>query len=542
MKRLKQLRSGLTYQTVRAVVLLLLVFNLIVSTIGFVRFTNSLTKEYTDAAFRTADSAATLVDAGSIDRYLSNGGINADYQIALSRMQVLCNKQDATLLYVIDVDTSDYGRFASVFNTVNSQSGFKPWKVGYVRETTNEEYRQIYRDMYENGLERAVVTRTSHLAGNEPHITALVPIKKTDGTVRAILCVQRPMSELKSGRWGFLTWIVVTAVVLMVISASIATYYLKRNVTGPIRKIADEASRFAAENSAGEEGALTGLSNTYEVQTLAESIDKMEHDTLHYIDNLTTVTAEKERIGTELQVAKEIQEGELPSIFPPFPDRTEFDIFASMTPAKEIGGDFYDFFLLDEDHIALVMADVSGKGVPAALFMMVTKILLHERAVLGGTPGEVLTFVNERLLQNNKADMFVTLWFGILEIPTGRILAANAGHEDPAVGRKGQRFELVKTKHGPIMGAIEGVTFRDTEIVLGEGDKLFLYTDGVPEATDANDKLFTLDRMVAALNDGADADPRGVLDAVQRRVDAFVGDAPQFDDLTMLCLEWYGKK
>ena len=262
---------------------------------------------------------------------------------------------------------------------------------------------------------------------------------------------------------------------------------------------------------------------------------------VRYIDNLTTATAEKERMGTELTLASTIQENSLPNHFPAFPDRNEFDIYAVMDPARQVGGDFYNFFLIDDDHLGLVIGDVSGKGVPAALFMMVTNILVSNRAQMGGTPAEVLAYVNDRLCEHNTAEMFVTIWLGILEISTGRVIAANAGHEYPVVG-KNSRFSLLKDRHGFVAGGMSGMAYKDYEIQLEPGDKLFVYTDGVPEATDAENRLFGTDRMLLALNEEPEAGPEKLLQNVRRAVDGFVKDAEQFDDLSMLCLEYRGKE
>ncbi len=244
---------------------------------------------------------------------------------------------------------------------------------------------------------------------------------------------------------------------------------------------------------------------------------------------------------TELHTATRIQEAMLPNIFPPFPDRSEFDLYASMEPAREVGGDFYDFFLIDDDHLCMVMADVSGKGVPAALFMMASKIILQSCAMLGGSPAEILTKTNEALCSNNQEKMFVTVWLGILEISTGKLTAANAGHEYPALKQADGVFELIKDKHGFVIGGMEGMKYREYELTLEKGTKLFLYTDGVPEATDTERKMFGTERMLSALNASPEAAPEQLLKNVHQAVDSFVKDAEQFDDLTMLCLEFKGK-
>ena len=243
---------------------------------------------------------------------------------------------------------------------------------------------------------------------------------------------------------------------------------------------------------------------------------------------------------TELNMATEIQTGMLPSIFPAFPERPEFDIHASMDPAKEVGGDFYDFFMIDDDHLALVIADVSGKGVPAALFMMSSKILINDHALMGGSPAEILERVNKQICANNDAHMFVTVWLGILEISTGKLTTASAGHEYPIINTTG-KYILLKDKHGLAIGAFEMSKYMNTELHLKKGDSIFVYTDGVAEATDANNQLFGTDRTVEALN----AIPKGasqkeILAGVRAAVDAFVKEAPQFDDLTMVGLKYNG--
>lgn len=246
---------------------------------------------------------------------------------------------------------------------------------------------------------------------------------------------------------------------------------------------------------------------------------------------------EKERIGAELHVATQIQTSLLPCVFPAFPEYEEFDIYASTNPAKEVGGDFYDFFLVDKDHLALVMADVSGKGVPAALFMMITKTLLKNVVQSGLSPKAALESVNNQLLENNEAGMFVTVWLGIYEISTGKLTAANAGHEYPAIKRADGLFELFRDKHGFVMGGMENVKYQEYELALHAGDVLFLYTDGVAEATDGNNQLYGTDRMLKALNRKPDASSKELLLALGADMERFVGEAMQFDDITMMALQ-----
>ena len=252
------------------------------------------------------------------------------------------------------------------------------------------------------------------------------------------------------------------------------------------------------------------------------------------------LTSKTARIETELNLATRIQLDALPGAFPPFPDRHEFDLYASMDPAKEVGGDFYDFFLVDDDHLCLMIGDVSDKGVPAALFMMASKSIIENNAMMGKSPSQVLCDTNEALCRKKQEDMFVTVWIGILEISTGKLTVANGGHEYPAVTRN-NRFIPVREKHGMALGFCDGLKFPEYEMILQPGDKLFVYTDGVPEANNGDRKnMFGTDRMIDTLNESRDDTPEEIVKNMRKAVDSFVGSAEQFDDLTMLCLEYKG--
>ena len=320
----------------------------------------------------------------------------------------------------------------------------------------------------------------------------------------------------------------------------VQSLYLNRVFLYPVRTITDEANRFARENITVGKKLTERIRNTDEIGQLAESIDSMEDQIKSYVRNLTRITADSERMATELSLASRIQEDMLPNIYPAFPDRHEFDIHASMDPAREVGGDFYNFILVDDDHLALMIADVSGKGVPGALFMMASMILMTNSVRMGRRPGEVLEYTNNVICSRNREQMFITVWLGILEISTGRLTAANAGHEYPVLMRSGGKYELIKDKHGFVIGGMEDMKYREYELILRRGDKLFLYTDGVPEAVDTENRMFGTERMLSALNSDPDAAPRSTIRNVRREMDAFTGSAEQFDDITMLALSYFG--
>ena len=277
-----------------------------------------------------------------------------------------------------------------------------------------------------------------------------------------------------------------------------------------------------------------------EIEILADSFSRLSRKTLEYIGQVRTATAEKQRIASELKLAAGIQASMLPHVFPPFPNRHEFELYAVMDPAREVGGDFYDYFLIDDDHLGIVIADVSGKGIPASLIMMISKVILQNCAMMGRSPSDVLATANNAICANNQEDMFITVWLGILEISTGKLTAASAGHEYPAVMHAGGDYELWKNKHGFVVGVMEGTQWAEYELQMQPGDRLFLYTDGVPEATSKENELFGTDRMLEALNTVKDASPEDVLKGVRKAIDNFVKDAEQFDDLTMLSIVYKG--
>ena len=282
---------------------------------------------------------------------------------------------------------------------------------------------------------------------------------------------------------------------------------------------------------------LAALSYSDEITSLSGGFASLVRELDEYMRNLETVTAERERIGAELSVATEIQASMLPCIFPPFPDRKEFDLFASMDPAKEVGGDFYDFFMTDDRHLAAVIADVSGKGVPAALFMVIAKTLIKNHAQAGESAEDVLIHANNQLCEGNGGGLFVTAWIGLLDITTGELVFSDAGHEYPVLRHADGGVELLKPQRKrPPLAAMEGLRYQANHVQLKPGDMLFLYTDGVPEATNANNELYGMERLDALIRSCPAETPEELLRAVRADVDRFVGDAPQFDDLTMLAI------
>ncbi len=401
-------------------------------------------------------------------------------------------------------------------------------------EYTEFEYRYLVPDVQAGrGHEEILYTGENGYGGC---LETWAPIFDEAGALQAMVELDIFMPSFRHDLNSFMI-LFIGAFILVVatLALGVMLWYLKRNVTEPLDQLTDIVDAY--EHGEIEEAHFR---HNDEIQSLANSFGEMTRRVALYTDEVARVTAEKERIGAELGIATQIQADMLPRIFPAFPDRTEFDLYASMTPAKEVGGDFYDFFVVDDDHICLVMADVSGKGVPAALFMVIAKTLIKNRTMAGGTPAEILSSVNEQLCEGNEAELFVTVWMAIIELSTGKGIAANAGHEHPVIRRKDGKYELSVYRHSMAVAVMEGARFREHEFELHPGDSLFVYTDGVAEAMNVKNELFGTERMLAALNSDTEASPEQLLQNVRSAIDEFVGDAPQFDDITMLSFRYDG--
>ena len=531
-------RRSIALKSISGIVLLLVAFSIIVSVIGYRGFTQAMMEQYAEMAFRTASIASYSIDADLIDEYLERGAESEEFHTVQSAFERICRATGVAFVYVIRPDLTDYGHITFVFSASSPQSGFTPFESGYVRETTNDEYRRKYRALFEGQSTQELVMRDYGRSETGAHITAMIPLKGDDGETKAILCVQRQMEEMTQARISYVHKVLLALLLVGLIVVFGQYFYLNKVVLNPIKRIQEEASRFARENVTTGGKLSETITNRDEIGVLAESIDQMEEQVCRYVEDLTRITKEKERSSVELSLASRIQANVLPDIFPPFPDRTEFDLYAVMKPAREVGGDFFDYYLRDEDHLYLAIADVSGKGVPAALFMMAVKIMLSNTAMADKSPAEILEEVNHMICGANKEEMFVTAWLGIYEISTGLLTAANAGHEYPVIRQAQGNFELFKDKHDLVIGSMDGVCYHNYELTLEPGARLFVYTDGLTEASDENRNMFGTQRLVEALNHLApEASPKELLEGVEQAVAGFVGKAEQFDDMTMLCLE-----
>lgn len=523
--------------------------------IGYEMYTSVMEKLYNDKAYQIAYTAIEYMSGDKVEGWFeeikssktdeekketaARITADSDYQRVLTIISSLRSHMNANYIYIADMRTEKgiEPMLTYLMDADNPNDNFEPFMPCDVG-TMNAEFLSDAEYIYKTGG-RADNYFYSHSAFGY-NTSAIAPIKNSAGNVVGIIGVEIAMENLQTARTQYIFYsalfsVLITAVVLLVFLFAVRKFLLE-----PVKTIIDEADDFA-ENEARISEKLGLIKTGDEIETLAGSILQMEHKIRDYISNITEITAEKERIGAELSVASQIQADMLPTIFPAFPERSDFDIYAAMSPAKEVGGDFYDFFLTDSDHLAVVIADVSGKGVPAALFMVIAKTLIKNHAQSGETPAEIFTGVNEQLCEANNEGMFVTAWLGILTLSTGELKYVNAGHNHPIIRRKGGKYEYFKSRPGFVLAGMEGIKYRGSETVLEKGDEIFLYTDGVTEAINNAEELYGDDRLLEVMNGNGGATPSELLPIIRADIEKFADGAAQFDDITMLDLRYFGR-
>lgn len=395
----------------------------------------------------------------------------------------------------------------------------------------------------ETGVEQLELEQPVKSGKDSGYYQVYVPLLSRNGAVLGYVGVTLESYSARSRIIEAMIPNLVSSALLFLFSALVLALLVRVLLINPVITVQRNVHQYSEDKDSQKVvKAMRSIISKNEIGSLAEEISEMVVEIDRYTKEVSKLATEKERISAELNLATTIQASMLPCVFPPFPEKTEFDIFATMDPAKEVGGDFYDFFLLDDDHLGLVIADVSGKGIPAALFMMISKTLIKNHAKFSSSPAEVLTNVNDQLCENNQAEMFVTVWFGVLEISTGKMKACSAGHEYPCIRRAGGQFELFKDKHGFVVGGMDGIKYKDYELEFAPGDEIYLYTDGVAEATNLDNELYGTNRLIDVLNSELDIPVHQITSNVRNSIDEFVGTAPQFDDITMLMFRYKGKK
>ncbi len=456
------------------------------------------------------------------------------------------------------VESSDSnGAFACIIND-DGKVIFSPRSEGVLRAGDSESLSDLrkepggFGEFVDESIKGTSDVRILEIDGSKSYVSS-APISSVGWIILNIVDVEttrKPLRDMQEGhdrilrdalasfdesmRYGKMTVVVLILVIVLV--AMFAAGVVSRHIVRPLEVMTRKVTSLGGDN------LLFEMEDAYrtddEIEVLAGSFAKLSKKTLLYVDEVKRVTAEKERMTAELSVARSIQASQLPSDFPPFPQRSDIDLFALMDPAKEVGGDFYDFFMIDDDHLGLVIADVSGKGIPAALFMMISRILIKNCLTEGMSPSAALADANNKLLEKDAAEMFVTVWAAVIDLQTGEGVASNAGHEYPCIRHGDDPFVLVRSKHSPAVATLEDLKFEEHSFKMDPGACLFVYTDGVTEACDPDDNMFGTDRLLLALNKENDADAEKILYNVRNAIEEFGAGAEQFDDITMLCFRY----
>lgn len=539
----RKVRWSLGKKLTGLIVTMCVVLGLLAAVVSYRTFSASMMEYYNQLGTNLVRTLASQLDADELDRYYETGEMDERYYEIQSFISDLVASNDVEYLYVVrphgvgvtflfdsDMETGESGEY---------EDG------GYCALGTYVDLVGGFADNLDRllaGLDVEPIVQRDASYGWL--MTAMTPVLHEDGTMAGYVMADISMNDVMNTRQTFLITLVGLLAAVAAVFLVTFLFILRRMVLHPIDLLTQATGDFIQSN---EEELAAGTATVNvppirtgdEVELLADSFRKMEEDMISYIREFMKATAEKERIGAELNVATQIQADMLPRIFPAFPERQEFEVYATMNPAKEVGGDFYDFFLVDDDHLAVVIADVSGKGVPAALFMVIAKTLIKNHAQNRETPGEVFTQTNAQLCEGNDAGLFVTAWMGVLEISTGKFVYVNAGHNPPLLKRVGGQYEWLKSRPGFVLAGMEGIRYRENTLELMPGDTLYLYTDGVTEATSSAQELYGEERLQAALNEASELPVSQLLPRIKNCIDTFVGDAEQFDDITMLGLQYH---
>lgn len=491
-----------------------------------------------DSSIRAIGAAASeCLSPDDFATYLSSKQPDEKYNATLHILQDFVDKFELNLLYVSAVLPPDYTHITYIYNPVKKGGKWKEFPLGYEEIYCEPNYNTSTKRIFENA---ETIVRHTMKTRSGSHITAQLPVKDSSGKVVAVIGVQKSIQEFVDARHSFTLLVTGVELFFAMIFTFLFTIYFNGKFIKPVVLVTREADHFASYGGNPSDNLLS-VTNKDEIGTLAHTIHQMEYDVCRNIEELTKVTAEKERISTELSLAAKIQMEMLPKGYPPFPDRKDFDLFATMNPAKEVGGDLYNYIMLDNDNLLLVVGDVSGKGVSAALFMAKCKELLDVYAKLSLSPKEIFEKTNENLCLGNDTGLFATCWLGIFTFSTGELCFVNAGHPYPVLYKKAEdKFSFLKEKPNLVLGGLDSISYKEYKTTLQKGDRLFIYTDGVTEATNINEKLFGDERLLETIQKTRNLDAPQTLEKIRSDIDSFTGEAEQFDDITMMSFELRG--
>lgn len=547
-KLMEKTKKKLSRSLSLAVEIFTVLLSICLGIVGYQTYHNGMIQKYKEYERTILKLASQKIDWDGVEEAIASGKENAAHKALSERLDFVKSNSAIAWIYLIEPLNDSSVNNMKYICTGNTQKDYADGMTDRLGDLTGNEFpadvAKQYLDFFKNSAPGEYWYYPNKTEWGSVYTTSIV-VRNSAGKALGVMSVDINMFDIDATMRIYPVSILLAGLVFAAAFVLILILWLNRRVIHPLKSLQNSAVDFVSKASGEDVESLNfkdpRINTQDEIQSLSSALVTMASETKEYMQKLIHETSERERISADLNVATQIQSDMLPH---EFPQREDFALYASMNPAKEVGGDFYDFFFIDDDHLALVIADVSGKGVPAALFMVIAKTIIKNRALSEKalSPAQILHEANDQLCEGNDAGLFVTAWMGILDLNTGIVTAANAGHEFPAVRQPGKDFEFVKDKHGLVLAGIEGSTYTDYEIALEKGATLFVYTDGVPEATNAANELFEFERTVKALNVNPAAEPKDLLGIVRGEVDKFVGDAPQFDDLTMLAIKFNGRK
>lgn len=571
MKTVARIFNKLSVKIIGSIVILVTLLTGMIAVFSYQIFTKTTIKEIITYITQVADFASTVVEKWDFQKYLDMGydriveldqlnGTEPEidtmdrdeyntylrYRTTSGALQSISEAQNIKEIGMIIPDPEkNYYEFTVIFAYIRDDDEYTIPPLGTRLPVTEEQERTAMRKIWEEKSEEEVIFSPSSDGSEMSTLSVMKPfyVKYVKDEPMGILVVVRTLDTMLATWDRYLIGIFAMGLGMTIMGILIVGLYLRNRVVKPIHQITGEADRFAKENSRAQIQLSDNVKNITEIRVLAKSIDKMEEDIIANISEISRMTKESERLETELSFAAELQRNVLPK-GEALSRRKEFDVAAQMNPAREVGGDFYDFFLIDETHLVLLIADVSDKGMGAAFFMAVAKTLLKGRAGMGGKASEIVTYVEDKLSEENENGMFVTVWLGIIDLVTGEVNACNAGHNFPALlnTEDTDGFRIRKTEHGPPICFLPGMGHVDHYFALHPGDRLFLYTDGVTEAKRSDGERFGNERLTEALSENRTVSDESLIFRVKTAVDRFSGDEPQYDDMTMLSFTYYGEK
>lgn len=524
-----------------------LVLSVALGTLGFYTYYKNIVEQYRQYISTIIELASGEIDVEDMKKCIETGVKSEQYQETQMRLDNVKSRSQVEFIYVIKpLNTEETDNAMYVWNAVTKEELEEYGESDSLGDLSGEGFPKSMAEYFQKAMQGGdEVTYLSNTSEFGYVLTGLYPLRLENGEAVGLLGVDIPMNKIYSDLRQYLFYVVMGTIILGVVFLFIFMHLLNRSVVLPVLKMSESAADFVKQSSSGLPPSqlvfhAAEVHTGDEIQQLGESLSRMTSELIAYMGNLRQVTAEKERISAELNVATGIQLSMIPCTFPAFPERTEFDIYAKLAVAREMGGSFYDFFLVDQTHLALIVGEIQGKGVPAALLMMITKTLIKNYAQLGYTPAQVFTETNNQLSDSNEG-MTTTAFLGILDVVSGEFTYVNAGHCTPLFKHAGCDFDWLPAKDCFILGGMEGVPYWQQSVYLAQGDLMFLYTKGLVEAQNTAQVEYSAEHMQMRLNEVMKEvyELKDIIDIMEKDVEDFCEGAPREQDVAMLLMRFY---